>query len=509
MNEEELSDSFLYLSEPDYQRPLLRLGRDQLKRFYEKLFQFYGRSDAADLMDELVRELMVHAAYRRTQADASGRSSREAGPSLILEFRGRKMPFRTWNRVMGGLDRALPRGQLLLWFHSRLDEDRLSELRKTGCDLMGNADLFSVPAEDEWLREYLAGNPRFRDFFFAFASPPDLAEADAFLPCEHREGVHFARFHALPGERWILADAQTGQALLNLKNPQVLFQVVRRMLFLVRRGVSWIHPGKASRLWKERESAGQGGDGGVLGILGMILETAAPEARIFLTGEREESSPDRGNGADAYLNLVEEKDLATSLRQAGISGDPQALNRWVQGRYLSGGEGSRYRLFSRPRAEAVSAKSAGKAGESSLFTFCSLSILLSIVPVLEGRSLLFRRMADGENLRKLMEWLSAGVLRPVGDSRAVLRVLDLHPRLFSLLRQDDGACAAALLVVNPGNSPVSGVVSDSESSLPEGEWKELDSDRSFFVPGEIRIQLKPFQAAWYIITASQKENDDS
>ena len=76
----------IYLEEPDYRRPLIKLTKVQLKSLYENLFELYGRWHAADVLDELVRMIEVHGAHRQQALESADVRKRADGFDCPLVF---------------------------------------------------------------------------------------------------------------------------------------------------------------------------------------------------------------------------------------------------------------------------------------------------------------------------------------------------------------------------------------------------------------------------------------
>lgn len=111
--------------------------------------------------------------------------------------------------------------------------------------LMLDAVVNHTSASSPWFRGWLAGDPRFADFFLALDSGTDVASVT-----RPRTSPLLSPFEARDGTRWVWTTFSPDQVDLNYSNPDVLLAVTEILLSYVARGASMLRLDAIAFLWK-------------------------------------------------------------------------------------------------------------------------------------------------------------------------------------------------------------------------------------------------------------------
>jgi sucrose phosphorylase len=122
--------------------------------------------------------------------------------------------------------------------------DDVARLR--GFRLMFDAVINHASAQSEWFRGFLAGDPRYRDFFVTVEGDADLSGV-----VRPRALPLLTRFRTAAGERSVWTTFSDDQVDLNYANPEVLLEVVDLLLFYAAHGAEFIRLDAIAYLWKE------------------------------------------------------------------------------------------------------------------------------------------------------------------------------------------------------------------------------------------------------------------
>src|SRR3989344_4024460 len=120
--------------------------------------------------------------------------------------------------------------------------------------LMADLVLNHVSVKHEWFQKFLAGDPKYEDYFIWFKKDK--------IPHEELKKVDRPRatplltpYKTIKGERWIWTtfsvENSTDQVDLNYKNPEILLEIVRIILFLLQKGVRIFRLDAIPYIWKK------------------------------------------------------------------------------------------------------------------------------------------------------------------------------------------------------------------------------------------------------------------
>nr|MCU0540340.1 alpha-amylase family glycosyl hydrolase [Desulfobacterales bacterium] len=350
-----------YTPDPDYSRPLFRLPGERRARMHARLVRLYGRPAAATWMPELERILQVHCAHKPAEMIAKeGRynpSERFSEADLVLitygdMVRGKgKSPLsalhafvNTYNRGAVTTIHLLPffpfssdRGFAVVDF-KRVDPtlgtwEDIRE-KKKHYDLMFDAVLNHCSARSEMFREYLNDNPRYRDFFIAYASPDELTADQRRKIFRPRTTDILTRFDTLRGPRHVWTTFSADQIDFNFRNPAVLLQIIDGLLFYVRQGADILRMDAVTYIWAEpgTECVHLPETHEVVKLIRDVMEAAA--SGVALLTETNVPHADNvsyfGDGTDE-AHMVYNFALPPLVLHTFYRADATAFSRWAAG----------------------------------------------------------------------------------------------------------------------------------------------------------------------------------
>jgi sucrose phosphorylase len=125
-------------------------------------------------------------------------------------------------------------------------------------NLMVDLIINHVSTQNAWFKRFLEGDPYYRNFFISFSKEeiPHRMLAKVFRP---RPTPVLTRFKTKESERWVWTTFSVGdrtdQVDLNYKNPEVLLEIIKLMLFLLKKNVHAIRLDAIAYIWKELGTA--------------------------------------------------------------------------------------------------------------------------------------------------------------------------------------------------------------------------------------------------------------
>lgn len=561
VSEVELKKKRLYLEEPDYQRPLVHLSKPQLKMLYEALFDIYGRWHAAEILDELIRLIEVHGAYRLPDGPSRGHEETPGSfpGSVILMLSGSMVSARGRKKkdLLSQLNQLLA-GQLAgfyVWDQPTSGSDFPDGLTPNPVRL--EAGVFArISCHEAWFREYLNGHPGYREFFLAFASLPHRQDGTQTGVRRGREHTRLTRFYSHAGERWVLTDRSGLQVGLNFSNPRVLLAVFDRLLQQLRRGGQWLDLGDITlhALPEEPESSHSALTAKVLELTARALQIAAPEAGLMISpGGSANIWPERV-GAVRGKRLLKDHNLTPLVLWSMLSGEAYFLNSWLEKRrmmtrdvlFFNDPEGhprlsldsgcdvlplqERQRLCDWVRSRGGQAVSPGRPDDLHfewLDLFCPYGADLHLAQRLGASRSIFLAL-DGVSGVYPEEWLTlSGDQKTVGQvlirmvqirltepafaPDAVMTPLTLHPHVWSLVRWVNGGQGGCLCLTNLLGSSVEVKLEPEAAGLWTGSWEELISGEALAINDQQLLHLEPFEVRWYRfrhLTGPEEKNDE-
>lgn len=348
-----------YNADPDYTRPPFQVPDACRARMRSLLRFLYGSGQADAWLPELERIIQVHCAHKPPEMidkerryDPGERFSEsdmvlitygdivrgdgKSALSSLHEF------VATYNR--GGVNtiHLLPffpyssdRGFAVVDF-SRVDpqlgtwEDIREKKRRY--DLMFDAVLNHCSARSEMFREFVNGNPLYRDFFIAYASPDELTADQRRKIFRPRTSDLLTRFDTLHGPRYVWTTFSADQVDFNFRHPEVLLRIIDGLLFYVRKGADILRLDAVTYLWAEpgTECVHLPETHAIVQLIRRVMETAA--SGVALITETNVPHADNvsyfGDGTDE-AHMVYNFALPPLVLHTFYRADATAISRWA------------------------------------------------------------------------------------------------------------------------------------------------------------------------------------
>ena len=268
----------LHLKVPDYARPLLNIPSSSYERILKRLSFLYGEEVAEAYMPGVERIMRVYYAHLPEELINEEKDfepeNRFTEKDIILITYGNlirgndRSPLRTLarfcdNYLEGNINtiHILPffpyssdRGFSIIDFET-VDPDLGTwediEEQKVKYKLMFDAVFNHVSSKSRWFREFINGNPYYRDFFISFGSPDELTPQQRRLIFRPRTSDILTRVQTINGPCYVWTTFSEDQIDLNYKNPDVLMRIIEVILMYVRRGADIIRLDAVTYLWRE------------------------------------------------------------------------------------------------------------------------------------------------------------------------------------------------------------------------------------------------------------------
>jgi len=193
--------------------------------------------------------------------------------------------------------------------------------------LMFDAVINHASAQSEWFKGFLAGDPRYRDFFITVEGDPDLSRV-----VRPRALPLLTRFQTAAGARAVWTTFSDDQVDLNYANPEVLLEIVDLLLFYAERGAAFIRLDAIAYLWKEigTPCIHLPQTHRIIQLFRAVLDEAAPHVRLIT----ETNVPHRdnvsyfGDGTNE-AQLVYNFALPPLTLHALHTGEARVLSEWA------------------------------------------------------------------------------------------------------------------------------------------------------------------------------------
>lgn len=194
--------------------------------------------------------------------------------------------------------------------------------------LMFDAVINHISKSSEWFQQYLAGDPRYHDFFID-ADPA----ADYSTVVRPRPLPLLTPFKDRKGQlRQIWTTFSADQVDLNFRNPQVLLAVLDVLLFYVTKGARLIRLDAVGFLWKEPGTASihLPQTHAIIKLIRTVMEAVAPSTVLITETNvpHVENVSYFGNGYDE-AQMVYNFTLPPLLAYSILSGNAHTLSRWA------------------------------------------------------------------------------------------------------------------------------------------------------------------------------------
>jgi len=195
-------------------------------------------------------------------------------------------------------------------------------------DLMFDAVINHTSVDHPWFRSFLAGDPRYRDWYLTADPRDDLSAA-----VRPRTTPLLTPFDAYDGVRHVWTTFSTDQVDLNYRRPELLAAVLDVLLTYVERGARFLRLDAITYLWKEPGTAcvhlPQTHE--VIKLIRTALEAATPGVVVVSETNvpHAENVSYFGNGRDE-AQMVYNFALPPLTLHAIASGDARVLRDWAR-----------------------------------------------------------------------------------------------------------------------------------------------------------------------------------
>jgi len=200
--------------------------------------------------------------------------------------------------------------------------------------LMFDGVLNHISARSRAFREFLNGNPYYRDMVVHYDSPDALTPEQIQLIRRPRTSDLLTRFESIEGPIWVWTTFSPDQVDLNYQNPLVLIQIIDILLLYIRNGADIIRLDAVTYLWEEpgTSSASLEQTHEILKLIRDVVNLAAPGVALLTETNvpHEENISYFGDGTDE-AHMVYNFALPPLTLHTFYSGDVTALSDWARG----------------------------------------------------------------------------------------------------------------------------------------------------------------------------------
>jgi glucosylglycerate phosphorylase len=349
----------LHLRAPDYTRPLLQPPEELKERLFQLLRRLYSSVEGRICLDEVIRLMQVHHAHKTLEmidADADfDPAERFTEKDVILITYGDlvkdddKPPLRAFSEVLEANRDFGISAVHILPFHPYSSDRGFSVIDYREVDpklgtwedieqlglryrLMFDGVFNHISAQSRWFREFLNGNPRFRDYFLKFSTQRAIPEDYLKLILRPRTNELLTGFDTIRGRQYVWTTFSPDQVDLNFRDPEVLVSILEILLEYVRRGADIIRLDAVTYIWAELGTTCALLEEShiLVRLFRAVLDIAAP--RVALVTETNVPHEDNisyfGDGANE-AQMVYNFALPPMVLHAFQTGDCRKLNSWA------------------------------------------------------------------------------------------------------------------------------------------------------------------------------------
>ncbi len=209
------------------------------------------------------------------------------------------------------------------------------DIKELGEDfnLMIDLVINHVSDRHRWFQEFRKGNPEYKDFFIWYAEGNLPLQEDLQKVFRPRVAPLFTEYDTSMGKRYLWTTFPLHQVDLNFKNPQVLLEMIKIMLFYVSKGAGIIRLDAIAFIWKELGTAciHLRQTHMIIQLIRDILDIIAPHVSIITETnvpqkENVEYFGDGRNEAQMVYNFA----LPPLVIHALYTGDATYISRWAE-----------------------------------------------------------------------------------------------------------------------------------------------------------------------------------
>ncbi len=348
-----------YNPEPDFTKPILVIAPEKKERIFLSLLFLYGKEKAARIMPEIERILKVHHAHKPEELIAAEKDfeakERFTENDLVLitygdMIRGQgSTPLATLHDFVNTYNLGAINTLHILPFFPYSSDRGFSVVkfktvdRRLGSwidilnmaanyDLMFDGVLNHCSAKSRMFKEFLRGNPLFKDFFISYESPDELTPEQRSKIFRPRTSDILTKFDTIEGPRYVWTTFSADQIDINFKDPYALRELIEGLLFYVRRGADIIRLDAVTYIWAEpgTECVQLPETHEIVKLLRDVMDIVAPNVALITETNvpHEDNISYFGNGKDE-AHMVYNFALPPLVLHTFYREDVTALSRWA------------------------------------------------------------------------------------------------------------------------------------------------------------------------------------
>ena len=190
-----------------------------------------------------------------------------------------------------------------------------------------------VSSKSRWFREFMNGNPFYRDFFIWFKSPEELTAEQRAKIFRPRTSDILTRYVTLHGPRHVWTTFSEDQVDLNYKCAEVLLRVMEILLMYVRQGADIVRLDAVTYLWSElgTSCAHLEQTHEIIKLMRDVLDEVAPQVALITETNvpHHENISYFGDGTDE-ARMVYNFALPPLVLHTFYREDATSLSRWAK-----------------------------------------------------------------------------------------------------------------------------------------------------------------------------------
>lgn len=364
-----------YNSEPDFTRPVLVIDPGKKERVFSRLLFLYGKEKAEKILPELERILKVHHAHKPEELIAAEKvfdaKERFTEKDMVLITYGDMIkgqgdtPLSTLHNFVNTYNLGAINTLHILPFFPYSSDRGFSVVnfktvdRRLGSwvdilkmaanyDLMFDGVLNHCSSKSRMFKEFLRGNPLYKNFFISYESPDELTPEQRRKIFRPRTSDILTKFHTINGPRYVWTTFSADQIDINFRDPYALTALIEGLLFYVRKGADIIRLDAVTYIWAEpgTECVQLPETHEIVKLLRDVMDTVAPNVALITETNvpHEDNISYFGNGNDE-AHMVYNFALPPLVLHTFYREDATALSRWAQELKLSSGSATFFNML--------------------------------------------------------------------------------------------------------------------------------------------------------------------
>ena len=348
-----------YNPDPDFTKPILVLAPEKKERIFSRLLFLYGKEQADRILSEIERILKVHHAHKPEELIAAEKDfvakERFTEKDMVLITYGDMIkgegstPLATLHNFVDRYNLGAINTLHILPFFPYSSDRGFSVVKfKTVDRRLGNwADILNMAANYDMMfdgvlnhcsaksrmfREFLRGNPLFKNFFISYESPDELTPEQRSKIFRPRTSDILTKFDTIDGPRYVWTTFSADQIDINFKDPYALRELIEGLLFYVRRGADIIRLDAVTYIWAEpgTECVQLPETHEIVKLLRDVMDTVAPHVALITETNvpHEDNISYFGNGRDE-AHMVYNFALPPLVLHTFYREDVSAISQWA------------------------------------------------------------------------------------------------------------------------------------------------------------------------------------